>query len=270
MNLIVSDGEVPYDKRFLAPGISPDELETVADPILLKHNIPVFRWDDRILLIDAGNGYCATPYGGQLRSKLKAAGIAAEQVTDVVLTHAHPDHLGGLIDIHHRPAFPGAQVHISKMEHDFWQSKATDFSKSKNAKEELLEVQQQIQQMLEVVRAQLVFFDETSTLPGFLRPIPAPGHTPGHTMFEVSAGDQQFIHMADICHEESVLFNKPEWGTIFDIDFELAAATRRNVLNDFANSGMLILGYHMPYPGFGRVVRRGDGFAWAPEKAPDY
>jgi glyoxylase-like metal-dependent hydrolase (beta-lactamase superfamily II) len=266
--LVVSDGDVLYDNSCFAPDILRSEFNDIrqgCDPyIKLAHNILVFFDSHRIILIDAGNGYASTPEGGNLINNLRLAGIRPEAVTDVVLTHAHPDHIGGLVDSHHELVFPAAAIHISQDEYDFWQSDVADFSKSKSSMGVLEDVQSTIKQILAVVRSQLYFFNNRDLLFGFLQPIPAIGHTPGHYMFKITTEADSFCHMADICHEEKVLFSQPTWGTVFDIDFCLAAQTRIDVLNGFAESGQLVFGYHMPWPGFGRVVREGGGFAWSP------
>ncbi|MDQ0105904.1 glyoxylase-like metal-dependent hydrolase (beta-lactamase superfamily II) [Chitinophaga terrae (ex Kim and Jung 2007)] len=264
--LVVSDGEVLYDINCFAPGIPKNDLNAVreqkTDTIPLTHNILVLAWNERVVLIDAGNGHTSGPQGGHLVNNLTIAGITPEIVTDVVLTHAHPDHLGGLINIHNQLVFPAATVHIAKAEYDFWMSDTPDFTGSKNNLEALRSVQQNIKRLLQALEGSLQFFTESDYLFDFLQPIAAEGHTPGHFMFSVKCGDQQFIHIADLCHEAIMLFEKPEWGTVFDIDFELAARVRRRVLNELAASGKLVFGYHMPWPGFGRVVKKGNGFCW--------
>ncbi|HEY8955293.1 MBL fold metallo-hydrolase [Chitinophaga sp.] len=265
---VISDGEVPYNKSCFAPGISRNDLNVVsgstAEYIKLTHNIMVFVRNNRTILIDAGNGSTDTAGGGHLISNLKTIGIAPEDVTDIVLTHAHPDHLGGLTDMNQQLTFPMASIYISKAEYDFWQSDTSDFSKSKNTPQALMKIRKNIQQVLMVIKDKLQFFDEPDLLFGFLQPMAAKGHTPGHFMFTINIGNEKFVHMADICHEDTVLFNRPEWGTIFDIDFDLAAKTRFNVINGFATSKELVFGYHMPWPGFGKVMRKGSGFMWEP------
>lgn len=263
---VVSDGEVPYDKSCFAPGIDRTDVDAVSknttDYISLTHNVLVFRRNNSIILIDAGNGKTSSGEGGHLISNLKAIGIEPDMVTDVVLTHAHPDHLGGLIDSNRQLAFPNASILISQEEYDFWQSDTPDFSKSKNTPQMLRDVQKNIQQMLVVIKDRLQFFHGTDLLFDFLQPIPAIGHTPGHYMFIVNTGNEKFVHMGDICHEELMLFNKPEWGTVFDIDFDLAVTIRVEVLNWFAASKELVFGYHMPWPGFGKVVKNRTGLKW--------
>ncbi|ASZ14062.1 MBL fold metallo-hydrolase [Chitinophaga pendula] len=221
--LVVSDGDVPYDNNCFAPGISRKELHMVLQRgvayISLAHNILVLAWDDCIVLIDAGNGYATLPEGGKLVTNLKAADIAPDKVTDIVLTHAHPDHLGGLVDLNNQLIFPLAKIYLSTAEYEFWQSDTPDFSRSRDSAIALFSIQQNIKQRLNVLKEQLWLFNENDLLLGCLQPVAAMGHTPGHFMFNVTVGKETFLHMADICHEETLLFSRPEWGTIFDIDF---------------------------------------------------
>lgn len=263
---VVADGEVPYDKSCFAPGVSRAHLDIVSknttDYITLTHNVLLFLRNSRIILIDAGNGDTATGEGGHLISNLNAIGITPDMVTDVVLTHAHVDHLGGLINVHQQLTFPMAAIHIAQEEYEFWQCDTPHFSKSKHTPQVLREVQKNIQQILAVIKDKLQFFHGSDLLFDFLQPMAAKGHTPGHYMFTVNLGSERFVHMADICHEDLVLFSNPEWGTVFDIDFDLAVKMRLEVLNRFAVSKELVFGYHMPWPGFGRVVKKGSGFVW--------
>ncbi|WP_167020939.1 MBL fold metallo-hydrolase [Chitinophaga sp. Cy-1792] len=266
--LIITDGEVPYDNNCFAPDIPREEVNAIrgdnAEDIILTHNILIIKKYERVILIDAGNGPATAPAGAHLLTNLLSAGITAREITDILLTHAHPDHIGGLVNEENQPVFPAAAIHLSKAEYDFWQNPAADFSHSKHSPEALKAVQQQIQQILSVVKPQLHLFQGNWSLMNIIRPIPAPGHTPGHMLFSITLGSEQFIHMGDICHEELLLFSQPGWGTIFDVDFELAAETRFRVLNALATLGKLTFGYHMPWPGFGKVVRKGTAFAWQP------
>lgn len=267
----VTDGEVQYNNACFAPGIPRPELQAICNNqsahFSLAHNILVFVTDNRIILIDAGNGHNTAPEAGNLAKNLGFIGIHPGDVTDVVLTHAHPDHINGLITISHQLMFPEAVVHISEAEYNFWLSDTPDFLKSKNSPGALITLQQNIRQVLAILKNRLQLFNGMDPLFNFLQPVMAAGHTPGHCMFSVTTGKEPFVHMADICHDATVLFNRPEWGTIFDIDFKLAAHTRQKVLADLAGSGQLAFGYHMPWPGFGRVIRKEGGFAWVPEEA---
>ena len=129
----------------------------------------------------------------------------------------------------------------------------------------LLQMQHHIKGILGLLGSRLQLFNNNDALLEEILPIAAPGHTPGHTLFAINTGEEQFIHMADTCHDDELLFHHPGWGTIFDIDFEQAAQARQATLQALANSGQLAFGYHLPAPGFGRVIQEDDGFAWQPQ-----
>lgn len=261
----VSDGEVIYEDHCFAPGIPRSLLGNSPCHFILPHNILVLRFNNRVVMFDTGNGYDTAPAAGQLGDHLQAAGITPGSITDIILTHAHPDHINGLVGAGEQLVFPGARIHLSQAEYDFWMSDAPDFSRSKSAAADLLQTQQPIKGILGLLNSQLELFHHTDILLEGIQPIAAPGHTPGHTLFAINTGEEQFIHMADTCHDDELLFHHPEWGTIFDIDFEQAAQTRRNTLQELADSGQLVFGYHLPAPGFGRVIKESNGFAWKPQ-----
>ncbi|WP_143304791.1 MBL fold metallo-hydrolase [Chitinophaga vietnamensis] len=266
---VINDGTVLYNNDCFAPGISRAALTDLRcghhaneEHFTLTHNILLLALQDRVVLIDAGNGHTALPGAGQLSNNLMAAGFQPDDVTDIVLTHAHPDHIDGLIDARQQLVFPKAAIHLAKEEYAFWHAENPDFSKSKNTLPALKSLQQHICGTLALVQHRLQLFDGQTPLFDFLLPIAAPGHTPGHYLFEITTASESFIHMGDICHEALVLFAQPEWGTVFDIDFTFAAQTRRKVLDDLAQSQQLVFGYHLPWPGFGHVVKENDRFAW--------
>lgn len=270
--LVVTDGDVEYDNNCFAPGVPPTELKQLRDKqssvsthFMLPHNILVFTSPDRVIMVDAGNGDKAGPGAGKLVVNLRAAGISPDNLTDIVLTHAHPDHFNGLIRNSGQLAFPNAKIHLHQKEFDFWQDNHADFSKSKSSVASLRSLQQEVQFFFSQISGRLQLFNTDEPLFDFLQPLLTPGHTPGHCMFTITSGTEKFIHMADIFHDEIVLFAKPEWGTIFDIDFDLAARTRQTILEEFAASKQRVFGYHLPWPGFGYIEKHNDVFKWVAE-----
>lgn len=264
--VVISDGEVRYENSCFAPGI-PEKIqeETLKTSLHFKlpNNILMIRSKERAIMIDTGNGYKESPHAGRLLDNLALAGITPEDITDIVLTHAHPDHINGLIDDRNNLIFPKSKIHISKEEFEFWQAEA-DFSRSKSTLGSLLSLQKEIQFFFSLVKDQLHFFTGKDLLFECLQPIPMPGHTPGHYMFVIASGNERFIHLADIFHDEIMLFTRPEWGTIFDVDFDLAVLNRKKVLEDFADSGQQVFGYHLPWPGFGYIQKEKNSFRWIP------
>jgi glyoxylase-like metal-dependent hydrolase (beta-lactamase superfamily II) len=270
--LVVTDGDVEYDNSCFAPGIPPIELKQLRDKhsslsthFMLPHNILVFTSPDRIIMIDAGNGDKAGLGAGKLVGNLHAAGIEPGDLTDIILSHAHPDHFNGLIGDSGQLIFPNAKIHMHQKEFDFWMDDHADFSKSKSSTASLRSLQQEIQFFFSHIGGKLQLFSVDEPLFDFLQPTLTPGHTPGHCMFTISSATEKFVHMADIFHDEIVLFAKPGWGTIFDIDFDLAARTREKILKEFAASKQRVFGYHLPWPGFGHIEKNNDGYTWVPE-----
>jgi glyoxylase-like metal-dependent hydrolase (beta-lactamase superfamily II) len=145
-------------------------------------------------------------------------------------------------------------------------SDTLDFSKSKLDEGDLKAMQQRIRNKFAQIGSALQLFSPGTQLFECINPILAAGHTPGHCMFEISSQERSLLHLCDIAHDEALLFAKPEWGTIFDTDFEMAAQTRHKVLERLANSKQPVFGYHLPWPGFGQVTRRHGGFRWMPAR----
>jgi glyoxylase-like metal-dependent hydrolase (beta-lactamase superfamily II) len=141
--MVVSDGDVDYPSTCFAPG---QDLHTPF--LVMHHNILTLKWKDRVILFDTGNGYAYRPGAGRLPDRLGEKGITPEMVTDVILTHAHPDHINGLVDAQGQVVFPNAQIHLSKVEFGFWTEPNPDFSKSKNTPEACMELYQGIRSVL--------------------------------------------------------------------------------------------------------------------------
>ena len=186
-------------------------------------------------------------------------------MTDVVLSYAHPDHFNGLINDDGKFAFPNAMIHMHRAEFDFWEDNDADFSKSRNSEKSLRLLRREIKTFFSRIESKLRLFDHGEQLFDFLQPILTPGHTPGHCIFTIISDSEKFIHISDIFHDDIVLFDKPEWGTIFDTNFELAVSTRENVLKKFAASEERLFGYHLPWPGFGYIHKDNYRYSWVSE-----
>ncbi|MCF6404986.1 MBL fold metallo-hydrolase [Chitinophaga filiformis] len=233
----------------------------------LGMNILIVKKGKDIILIDTGAGYGFGPDSGWLPASLKDAGIHVNDVTQIVITHAHPDHIGGLFSQDNKLIFPNAQVYMSSIEHRFWMSaNKSDFSKSKFGNQELLaRILVSTKQTLTGLKDRLHLFDDKEELFGCIRLQLAAGHTPGHTLVRIFSGKEEIVHIADLLHSDVLLFPHPEWGFDGDTDFVMAAATRRKVMEELAVDRTAVFSYHLPWPGIGHIKKKADAYEWVAE-----
>jgi len=269
--LAVTDGHTKFApvQPIFAPGAKPDEINKIlsdnflpGDGIDVAYNTLVLRKGEEVVLFDTGCGHHFGPTSGKLADNLQAAGIEPASVTAVLLTHAHPDHIGGLTDKDGKLIYPNATVYISKAEYDFWTGSQPDFSKCKADKGFTDLMISIAKPNLQAAKDNLRFFNDGDLLFDCVKVQVVPGHTPGHTLSHISIEDEELIHMGDISHDATLLLTHPEWGVAFDTDFDAAAKARRLILSDLAEGRKNIFSFHLPWPGLGYIRKKGDGFEW--------
>lgn len=218
-------------------------------------NVTLLRTPDRTILFDVGSGPDFVPTAGRLAEALAALNVAPEDVTDVVFTHAHPDHLWGLLDEFDEPLFANAALHIGADEFAYWTDPATVDSISEAWQSFAVGASRRLDAVADKINR---FADGAEVLPG-VRAVMTPGHTPGHMSFAVGTPDQGIFVTGDFV-TSPMGFLRPDVGTATDSDPELAAATRKANLARLADEGWTILGYHLPEGGIGRVERQEETF----------
>jgi glyoxylase-like metal-dependent hydrolase (beta-lactamase superfamily II) len=236
------------------------------DGLPLYVNVLVLRLGDEIVLCDSGNGIRPNnPNLGWLWDGLRSIGIAPHQVTRGILSHGHSDHIGGFVD-QGRPLFPNAAIHVLRAEVDFWRAPRPDFSKSRRG-DDIPGMIKNVRDALDVLQPQLqLHASGDRLLDGAITIESAPGHTDGHCVLRIQNGRESLLHLMDLAHHHLLMFTDPAWFIEFDHDPELAVATRRTVFSRAATTRERCYGFHLPWPGLGRILPKGPGFQWEQER----
>jgi glyoxylase-like metal-dependent hydrolase (beta-lactamase superfamily II) len=265
---VLSDGmgRMPHHPTF-AMNATAEEATALANEALLParmplhFNIALLSVGSRRILVDTGSGPAAGGMVGRLLPNLRAAGLAPADITDVVISHAHGDHLAGIAGPDGL-LFPNARHLISRDEHAFWTG-AADLSRSLFPAERRAGVVESIRTNL-ARQPKWELVDSDAVIAEGVRLVPTPGHTPGHVSVDVRSGDARLFILSDLAHHALFAFRKPEWHVQFDTVPEEAAAMRRRMYGILAGERVQLVGFHMPFPGIGYVRTEGDGFEWVP------
>lgn len=269
--LVVSDGVLPLPTTMLAHNAAPADRAAWLDGMFLPPdafdwalNAVMVRSGDKTILIDAGLGSdpdLHLPRAGQLIKRLEAAGIDLASVTDMVLTHMHMDHVGGLlVDGVKERLRKDLRIHVAAAEVKFWES--PDFSRVAMPPGFPDALRATAKQFVKEYGAQLREFDrEHEIAPGVVVRRTG-GHTPGHSVVRVASGGDALTFAGDAVF--AVGFEHPEWHNGFEHDPEEAARVRLHLLRELAANRELLVATHMPFPSVGRVAVDGDAFRWVP------
>ena len=268
----LSDGSVPIDLHALLRGTSQTEVDAMlarsflTNPVEVSINAFLLEFDGHKVLVDTGVGDLFGPgNGGRLPEALALAGVTPDQITDILLSHIHADHSGGLVR-GGKIMFRKATVHVGKADLDFFLDKAN----AKRTGYDVHHFDQGIAMVKPYVDAGKVraFAVSGEILPGITAEL-HPGHTPGTAFYTLSSRGARLVFIGDTIHAAAVQFPRPDVTLTFDQDQPKARAVREQAFSAFASDRILVAAPHLAFPGVGHVARDGTGYGWIPIEYAD-
>lgn len=265
--LVVKDGARPSGKPDQTFGTN-QPAETVG-ALLTENFLPTDQFVNSfsptlvdtgrdVILFDTGLGKAARAQGGgRLIEGLAAAGYMPEDISIIVITHMHGDHIGGIME-EGKPAFPNARYIAGEAEYAFWTDAARAGTPAEgNQKAVLANVKPNAEKM--------TFLKEGGEVVSGITAMLAPGHTPGHMVFNIESEQKRLLLTADTANHYVLSLQRPDWEVRFDMDKAQAAATRKKVFDMVATEKIAFLGYHMPFPAVGFVEKQETGYRFVPK-----
>lgn len=241
--LAVNKTKADVDALLAANSLPTDMLDLSVQPMLVKTT-------DKVLLFDTGAGKLFGPTMGKLPATLSTAGVDPASVTDIFISHAHGDHVGGLATTDGALAFPNAAIHFSANEWAAMKGNA------------------QMTSLVTLITPKVVEFQPGADIVPGVKAVDIKGHTPGHSGYLVTSGDQSLLYIGDSAHHSVISVQQPDWTIQFDSDAPTAQASRKQMIADAAASGQRIYAVHFPFPGLGKFTANaaGDGYVWTAEQ----
>ncbi len=261
----INDGAIQLDgpHPIFGQNIEAAELQDLAEANMLPRErfeigfSPVMvNTGEALVMFDSGNGAARRPNAGRLAAAMSSIGYSPDQVDIVVLTHFHPDHIGGLME-DGKPLFPNARYVTHETEFNFW----THDDRMAGGTERVAKL---TASNVKPLAEKTSFIKDGASVTGGITAMAAHGHTPGHTAFHIESDGKRLLLGGDFCNHYVVSLQRPDWHVRFDMDKENAVATRKKILGMLAADKIPFTGYHMPFPAVGYVEAVGDGYRYVP------
>ena len=267
---VLSDGMMSAPLGWVLPGRDRAEIAGAlaasgrtleGEALPLQVNVTLVRHGAQLILIDAGGGPDFAPQRGKLVDNLGKAGVQPEAITGVVFTHAHPDHFWGVIDpLDGSSLFTKARHFMPAAERDYWLKPGVETSVPEAMRGSAVGTQRRLKELGDKVET---FKPGVELLPG-LAAVDTAGHTPGHVAIHLRSGTGELMIGGDALTEASISFARPDWKWGADWDADRGVATRKRLLDRLATDKIPLVGYHLPWPGAGRVERAAGTYRFVP------
>ncbi len=267
--VVLTDGYFSYPAQWFFPNADPVELARALsernlplDSILSPYSCLLVQTGRHVVLVDTGGGQTVRT-AGALPARLEMEGVRPRDVDTVVLTHAHPDHVGGALDLRGSAAFPDARYVLAEAEFDFWTSPRPDLSALRASADYRAGMQSVASRSLTALRHRLdLVCGETEVIPG-VRLIPAPGHTPGHMAVMLVSEGERLLNIADAA-QHPLHLERPDWESGMDLMSAEAAASRKMLLDRAVSERIPLMAFHFPFPSLGMVQGMEAAWKWSP------
>ena len=255
---ILTDGKKDFDQDTFTNTNTSEikQLLSLNSKTKIETNFNAFlvKSQSKTILIDAGAGKLFGSIAGNLGKALQELNIKNDAITDLIATHLHPDHIGGMLTDDGKMVFKNASLTMSEEEYSFWRSPENFKDQPDQKRLPIL--------LTDVYSDRLKLCKIDADLGSGLSAINLPGHTAGHIGVRVSSGDRQFIIAADIIHAQYLQINNPSIGVVFDQDYELAKNSRVKLLDMLSNDQLEFSGGHLIFPAVGRIATNGTSYQW--------
>ncbi len=259
----------PHDENFI-PGVTIDETKAAldkaglsSDSVPIEFAFTVVRTGGKTILIDAGTGGQLAPTAGLATEGMAAAGISADDIDTVLISHFHPDHIFGLMEKEtNAQVYPNAEIIVGETEFNFW----TEPGLIEKLPEGRRGLAQRIQATIPKWKNVTQYSGGDEVAPG-ITAVDTFGHTAGHTAFLVSSGDDQTMLLGDLLNLPALFLANLDWQLVFDADKDMATKTRKAIVEQAVADNINIAGYHFGFPNSGKIEKDGSGFVFNPVSA---
>lgn len=230
------------------------------DTLTIPFTVTFVETPQGLVVFDAGTGGQLSPTAGLLAANMRAAGLDPAAVRMVIVSHFHGDHITGLTTAENARVFPNAEIVVPAAEWAWWTESGNESRTPEGQRGTFANTRRRFAPYEGRIRQ---VQDGQEVVPG-IRAVSAQGHTPGHTLYHLSDGDQQMMFLADLTNRPEVMARRPDYQIVFDMDGDAAAAMRRRVFDRVATDRIRVTGYHYPFPANGFIARDGQGFRFVP------